>query len=45
MEHLTKSFNLKAADNGTIAGYFSTYEKTPDSYGDIIESGAFTNRV
>lgn len=45
MEHLTKSFNLKAADNGTIAGYFSTYEKTPDSYGDIIESGAFTNTI
>ena len=45
MEHLTKSFSLKAADNGTIAGYFSTYEKTPDSYGDIIESGAFTKTI
>ena len=45
MEHLTKSFNLKAADNGTIAGYFSTYEKTPDSYGDIIENGAFTKTI
>lgn len=45
MEHLTKSFSLKAADNGTIAGYFSTYEKTPDSYGDIIENGAFTKTI
>jgi len=45
MEHLTKSFSLKAADNGSISGYFSTYEKTPDSYGDIIESGAFTKTL
>lgn len=45
MEHLTKSFSLKAADNGSISGYFSTYEKTPDSYGDIIEPGAFTKTL
>lgn len=45
MEHLTKSFEMKAKDNGTIAGYFSTYEKTPDSYGDIIEPGAFTKTI
>lgn len=45
MEHLFKSFEMKAQDNGSIAGYFSTYEKTPDSYGDIIESGAFTNTL
>lgn len=45
MEHLTKSFEMKAQDNGSIAGFFSTYEKTPDSYGDIIESGAFTNTL
>lgn len=45
MEHLVKSFEMKAQDNGTIAGYFSTYEKTPDSYGDIIESGAFTKTL
>lgn len=45
MEHLTKSFSLKASDNGSISGYFSTYEKTPDSYGDIIEDGAFTKTL
>lgn len=37
-----KTIELKATDTGTIAGYFSTYDKTPDSYGDIIEPGAFT---
>lgn len=46
MEHLFKSFELKAdGDNGTIEGYFSTYEKTPDSYGDIIVDGAFTETL
>lgn len=45
MAHLFKSFEMKAADNGTIEGYFSTYEKTPDSYGDIIEPGAFTETI
>jgi HK97 family phage prohead protease len=37
-----KTLEMKAADNGIIEGYFSTYDKTPDSYGDIIEPGAFT---
>ena len=45
MEHKYKSFEMKAQDNGTIAGYFSTYDKTPDSYGDIIEPGAFTETL
>ena len=45
MEHQFKSFNLKANGNGSISGYFSTYEKTPDSYGDIIEPGAFTQTI
>ena len=36
---------MKANENGTISGYFSTYEKTPDSYGDIIEPGAFTKTI
>lgn len=42
MEHLYKSFELKANEVGGISGYFSTYDKIPDSYGDIIEPGAFT---
>ena len=45
MEHLYKSFELKADENGMVAGYFSTYDKTPDSYGDIIEKGAFTETI
>lgn len=40
-----KSFEVKADESGTIAGFFSTYEKTPDSYGDIIVPGAFTNTL
>ena len=44
-EHLYKTFELKANDWGTIEGYFSTYDKTPDSYGDIIEPGAFTDTL
>lgn len=40
-----KTVELKAEDNGTIEGYFSTYDKTPDSYGDIIEPGAFTKTI
>ena len=40
-----KTIELKATDLGTIAGYFSTYDKTPDSYGDIIEPGAFTETL
>ena len=44
-KHLYKSFELKANDLGQIAGYFSTYDKKPDSYGDIIEPGAFTETI
>ena len=44
-QHLYKSFEMKADETGKIAGFFSTYEKTPDSYGDIIEPGAFTKTL
>lgn len=44
-KHLYKTFEMKETDNGTIAGYFSTYEKTPDSYGDIITPGAFSGTI
>lgn len=39
---LFKASNIKADEVGKVAGFFSTYDKTPDSYGDIIEPGAFT---
>ena len=45
MEHLYKSFNLKSDDAGTISGYFSTYDREPDSYGDVIAPGAFTDTI
>ena len=40
-----KSFESALGESGTISGYFSTYDKTPDSYGDIIEPGAFTETL
>lgn len=40
-----KTVQLKADETGKIAGFFSTYEKTPDSYGDIIVPGAFTKTI
>ena len=45
--HHFKTFEMKLKDdgNGIIEGYFSTYEKTPDSSGDIIEPGAFTETL
>lgn len=47
MEHKTKTFEVKAKadDFGIIEGYFSTYDETPDSYGDIIAPGAFTETL
>lgn len=45
MAHLFKTFEMKATDTGSIEGYFSTYDKTPDSYGDIIDPGAFTDTI
>lgn len=44
-KHLFKSFELKIDEAGKIAGFFSTYDKTPDSYGDIILPGAFTETI
>lgn len=40
-----KTMQLKADEAGKISGFFSTYEKTPDSYGDIIEPGAFEKTI
>ncbi len=40
-----KTMQLKADEAGKIAGFFSTYEQTPDSYGDIIMPGAFTKTI
>lgn len=40
--HKTKAFELKA-ENGSIKGYFSTWTREPDAYGDVIAKGAFAN--
>ena len=44
-KHLFKSFEMKADEVGGISGFFSTYDKEPDSHGDIIEKGAFTETI
>ena len=45
--HKYKEFALikSADDSGTISGYFSTYDRIPDSYGDVIAEGAFTETL
>ena len=51
MEHKYKDFVLRKSaddtekDTGTISGYFSTYDRIPDSYGDVIAPGAFTETI
>lgn len=47
MDHKYKSFELKSKEDetGMIAGFFSTYDEEPDSYGDIIRPGAFTETI
>ena len=46
MAHKSKEFKIKSAgDAGTISGYFSTYDREPDAYGDIIAPGAFTETI
>ena len=47
MEHKYKEFSLiKSADDaGTISGYFSTYDRAPDSYGDVVAKGAFADTI
>ena len=47
MDHLYKNYgHIKAdEDAGTITGYFSTYDRIPDSYGDVVAPGAFTDTI
>ena len=46
MEKLYKSFDIKSDEGtGTITGYFSTYDQIPDSYGDVVAPGAFTETI
>lgn len=49
METKFKSFDVKAdaisEDGGTITGYASTWDREPDSYGDIVREGAFAKSL
>ena len=46
MKHLYKTFEIKSDDDsGKISGYFATYDRIPDSYGDVIAEGAFTETI
>ena len=40
----TKTIDIKA-DHGTITGYASTWTREPDSYGDVVAKGAFTEHI
>ena len=42
-----KEFRLikSEKDTGSISGYFSTYDRIPDSYGDVIAKGAFGETI
>lgn len=41
----TKTIEIKAAENGVITGYASTWTREPDSYGDIVAKGAFAEHI
>ena len=47
MGHLYKNYGTIKSneDAGTISGYFATYDRIPDSYGDVIAPGAFTETL
>lgn len=47
MEHKTKEFLVEYKDEGSgvLEGYASTWIKRPDSYGDIVKAGAFTESL
>ena len=44
MEKKTKAANLKE-DGGIVKGYAATFVREPDSYGDVIAKGAFTESL
>ena len=44
MKRKTKSTEAKA-ENGSIKGYAATFIREPDSYGDIIAPGAFSDCI
>lgn len=47
MERKTCKFELKEMDEaeGTFTGYASTFTSIPDSYGDVVDKGAFKKTI
>jgi hypothetical protein len=47
MERKTVKFEVKSVDEteGVIVGYGSTFNDAPDSYGDVVDDGAFTKTI
>jgi len=47
MERKTVKFEVKDIDEeeGTITGYGSTFDDVPDSYGDVVDKGAFSKSL
>ena len=43
MPHLYKAYGVAEYDDdgGVIKGYASTFDRIPDSYGDVVKAGAF----
>lgn len=47
MERKTVKFEVKEIDEeeGTFSGYASTFTNVPDSYGDVVDAGAFKKTI
>lgn len=45
MEKLVKCARLEVKDGGTVEGYISTFDREPDSYGDVVAPGAFADTI
>jgi len=45
MERKSFTFEVKTRDEGIFEGYASTFRKSPDSYGEIVDKGAFAKTI
>ena len=46
LKHLSVPFEIKGvAEDGTFSGYGSTFGGTPDSYGDVMVEGCFSDTI
>lgn len=42
---LVKSIGEASVDGGSVKGYASTFDRDPDSYGDVVAKGAFLKTI